>query len=87
MTRRMKEAIAASGRFRDIRTVHYRWRASYSPEEDVDLIDTYSDHQTLTSRVKKALYPAIAAAIDSSGSRLKIRYRTTLFLAREKTGS
>ena len=55
----------------------YPWQATYTSDEYVALLDTYSDHAVRPERA--ALYADIKAAIDRRGGSVDIPYMTLTF--------
>jgi SAM-dependent methyltransferase len=78
----LRGEIRRSGRFQDVERHLFEWRREYSAADYVGLLDTYSDHRTLPSRVRARLYRAIEKLSDREfGGRVPRFYRTVLHLA------
>jgi SAM-dependent methyltransferase len=65
----------------------YSWRASYTTQMYVELLQTHSDHATLPRERRDVLLQEVAAVIDSSGGRFELPYTTRLLLSRLRTRS
>ena len=73
--------IEASGLFRDVVVTYVPWIATYTSDEFISLIDTYSDHVVRPEDEKRGCYADIRAAIDRRGGRCEIPYMTLSFFA------
>jgi SAM-dependent methyltransferase len=73
--------IDASGLFGAVDMRRYPWTATYTTQQYLDLIDTYSDHATLPEERRAGLYQAIAAVLDRRGGTLTLPYMSLVFLA------
>ncbi|HEY6537527.1 MAG TPA: class I SAM-dependent methyltransferase [Candidatus Dormibacteraeota bacterium] len=73
--------IEASGLFLRIRREEYRWSLDYSAAEYMGLLETQSDHRLLSPDSRQRLLDGIAVVIVGQGGRLRVDYRTQLYLA------
>ena len=73
--------VEASGRFGAVHVGRYPWCATYTSDQFVALLDTYSDHRTQPDTKRLPLYAAMRAAIDRDGGSVEIPYMTLLFFA------
>ena len=58
----------------------YEWSASYTAEEYITLLSTYSDHRILPEAERSALFSGISSAILAHGCVLKLQYESKLLL-------
>lgn len=75
------DEITASGRFGHVHVGRYPWSATYTREEYITLLDTYSDHLVQPDDKRLALYDDIRAAIERHGGSVEIPYLTLEFFA------
>lgn len=75
------QEIEASGLFRDVVVTYVPWTKTYTSDEYLALIDTYSDHAVRPEDVKRGCYADIRAAIDRRGGRYEFPYVTLAFFA------
>jgi SAM-dependent methyltransferase len=76
------QELAASGRFGPARFHRYEWEVSYSTDEYLDLLLTYSGHRALPDAQRAGLLKCIGRLIDvNHGGRIVKRYLTELRLA------
>ena len=75
--------IKNSGFYESVEQKQYNWKTSYSSEEYINLIDTYSENRTLEDNSKKLLYSEFKDLIVSLGDKIEVPYITTLRLARK----
>ena len=68
--------------FTDIEAKIYRRVRTLSSAQYVDLIRTYSDHNSLPAEVKNAFENDMKAAVDSVGGSINIYDTIDLYLAR-----
>lgn len=74
-----------SGRFERPAIRRYEWERSYSAQEYVDLLDTYSDHRALDEAARGHLFDCIVRLIEQRfGGRIRKRYLNTLVVARRR---
>ncbi len=73
--------INASGAFGAVDVGRYPWTATYTSDQYIALLQTYSDHATQPDDKRQPLYDAIRAAIDKRGGSVEIPYMTLLFFA------
>jgi SAM-dependent methyltransferase len=81
---RSSEDIAASGLFGDVVTCHHPWTQTYTAQEYVDLLDTYSGHRRLPTAQRAALFAAITAAIDRHGGTIDVPWVGTAQVAHKR---
>lgn len=71
--------LTSSGRFAPATFHRYEWESSYSTEEYLDLLLTYSGHRALPAAQRSGLLDCIAGLIDGNhGGRVVKRYLTEL---------
>lgn len=76
------EQIEESGLFENVQVKRYLWALDYSAEAYIDLLETYSDHRTMSLEGRKALYICVKKVIDGqSAKRIRKHYLTILNLA------
>jgi SAM-dependent methyltransferase len=84
---RIEEAshsIEASGLFEKPVVRQYLWKRSYSRDDYIRLLDTYSDHRALPKGVRERLYGGVGRLIDEEyGGVVERPYLTALFVARK----
>jgi SAM-dependent methyltransferase len=73
--------IEGSGLFRNVTVTYVPWTHTYTSDEWIALIDTYSDHAVRPEEQKQGCYAEIKAAIDRRGGRCEIPYVTLAFFA------
>jgi SAM-dependent methyltransferase len=73
--------IEPSGKFGPVHVGRYPWTTTYTTDEYIALLDTYSDHATQPDDKRLPLYDDIRAAIDKRGGSVEIPYMTLLFFA------
>jgi SAM-dependent methyltransferase len=73
--------INASGRFGAVHIGRFPWTATYTSDQYIALLDTYSDHATQPDDKREPLYADIHAAIDGRGGSVEIPYMTLEFFA------
>ena len=73
--------IDASGRFGTVHVGRFPWSATYTSEQYVALLDTYSDHAVQPDDKRLPLYDAMRAVIDRNGGSVEIPYMTLEFFA------
>jgi len=59
----------------------YDWRATYSTEQYVELLQTHSGHRLLPARQLEALLDGVAAVIDEAGGAKEVPYDCRLWAA------
>lgn len=73
--------IEASDAFGPVHVGRFPWTATYTTDQFIALIDTYSDHATQPDDKRLPLYDAMRAAIDDAGGSVAIPYLTLEFFA------
>jgi SAM-dependent methyltransferase len=77
------EEIDASGRFGDVVVRRYVWDVTYSADEYVDVLDTYSGHRMLPPEKRRELYERIRRRIEARPERTVTKtYVAVLHVAR-----
>ena len=77
--------LEASGRFEPATFRRYEWEATYSTQQYVDLLSTYSDHRALAATRRRRLFECIARLIDQRyGGRIRKRYLNELRIAERR---
>lgn len=72
--------------FADVRVSAHDWMKPYTAEEYVDVIATHQDHIRLEPERKAALLERVRATIELHGGTIEVTYRTSVCLARRRTG-
>ena len=78
------EAIRRCVAFDPPQEVRQAWEKTYSGEEYLKLLQTYSDHRTLPEPDKARFFRGIEAIIERFGGVVHRRYETLLLLARKR---
>lgn len=78
--------IGASGCFGDMEVRRYPWTPSYTAEQYMKLLDTYSGHARLPPEAKSGLYGAIKEIIVDRGGTIETPLVAVLFLASVRSG-
>lgn len=82
-----KEEIEHSGLFGAVAARSYRWDATYSAQDYVNLLNTYSDHRSLDETVRDQLLNGISGFItERYGGSVTKGYLTVLYVAHKKAG-
>lgn len=75
--------LQSSGHFTSVLRRAHDWERAYDTEHYLRLLNTYSDHQRLPERQRRALYRELAEIIESEYGGVVARpYRTELVVAR-----
>ncbi|MCS7482689.1 class I SAM-dependent methyltransferase [Umezawaea endophytica] len=74
----------ASGRFTPVTFHDYVWEQTYSRDQYLDLLLTYSNHRALRPDRQAGLLRCIGDMIDSHGGSITKRYLTQMAVARTK---
>lgn len=69
--------------FRDVTMKLYNVSRSYSAEDYIALLDTYSDHRALPDENRAALYAGIKEAIQKHGGQQKMNFIFQLYMGRK----
>jgi SAM-dependent methyltransferase len=78
-----REDIEASALFGDVKVRRYLWEQSYTEDQYLSLLDTYSGHRSMTTEARQALGEAIRRRIRSRPNRsVRKHYLFTLHVAR-----
>lgn len=80
----LTEEIEATGLFGPARVSAHAWSLVYETEVYLELVQTYSAHRMLEEDRLSRLLDAVGAAIRAAGGRVRIEYRTLLYLARTR---
>lgn len=78
-----KEKILKEYGFIDIETAQYETHKSFSSEDYIRLIDTYSDHHVIPVEDKQIFYAKIKDLINSHGGIIHINYVNILVIGRK----
>ena len=79
----VSDEIDASGRFRTFASRRYLWDVSYTADQYIALLDTYSGHRLLEPTKRALLYERIRKRIEgSTNSTISKSYLATLDIAR-----
>jgi SAM-dependent methyltransferase len=77
------EKIEASGLFHDVRVRRYLWNETYTSEEYVALLNTYSGHRAMPGHLRQELYEDIRRRIRRRpGGCVRKHYLFTLHVAK-----
>ena len=76
-----QEEIENSCLFKSVSVLQFPWTQWYPTEQYLQLLETFSDHQTLPSETKSELFSGIAEALDRHGGGRSKPYLTVLYLA------
>ena len=63
------EEIGSSGWFSNVDVRRYVWAQTYTTDEYLSLLDTYSGHRAMEARIRELLYRRIACRIDARPER------------------
>jgi SAM-dependent methyltransferase len=78
-------AIEGSGLFELVAVRHFDWEISYTAEEYIRLLETFSGHMVMTQWQRDRLYSEIRRLLaDRPGGRLRRHWGTVLHLARRR---
>jgi SAM-dependent methyltransferase len=81
----LREEIVGSGRFEYVATRRYVWDQSYTADEYISLLDTYSGHRALDDERRAELYGRIRRRIEARpDGRVVKTYVTMLNVARKR---
>lgn len=79
------DEIEASGLFEDVRVRRYVWERSYTADEYIALLETFSGHITMEAAKREHLYREIRERIGSrSEQRVRRHWYAILHVARRK---
>jgi len=81
---RYSEALRVSEVFADPGEMRRAWEKTYSGEDYLKLLNTFSDHRALSVTDRARFFGAIAETIDRAGGSVHRRYETVLLLARRR---
>ncbi|WP_079189750.1 class I SAM-dependent methyltransferase [Actinacidiphila paucisporea] len=77
--------IARSGRFGPLAVRNHEWDLTYTTEQYLEVLRTYSGHRALPSAAREGLLACIAGLIDGGyGGRVTKRYLTQLRVSRAR---
>lgn len=76
------EKDIAEGLFRNLRTFTVAWQQTYTAEDYVSLLNTYSDHKRLKPNERTYLYDALKIFINEKGGTITIPYDCVALTAR-----
>jgi len=80
----ISRSVEASGLFEEPVVRRYLWKRNYSRDDYIRLLDTYSDHRALPTRVRDHLYEGVSRLIDEEyGGVVERPYLTALFVAQK----
>ncbi|MEV1021898.1 methyltransferase domain-containing protein [Streptomyces sp. NPDC050264] len=78
-----EEELVTSGRFEPAVFRRYEWDATYTTQQYLDLLSTYSGHRDLAPVARAGLYESLAGLVDGRhGGRITKRHMTELRPAR-----
>jgi quinol monooxygenase YgiN len=73
--------IRGCGLFQDPVIWSHPWVETYSTDRHIKLLESFSDHRSLDTHVREALFREVRAAIDKHGGIIERPLDATLFLA------
>jgi len=77
--------IRSSGLFLDVRVRRYLWEQTYSADEYLSLLDTYSGHRAMEPHLRERLYRGIARRIEARpGGQVTKHYLFILHVAQRR---
>jgi SAM-dependent methyltransferase len=80
------EEIAASGLFRNVGARRYVWDATYTADEYIDVLSTYSGHRALDEKRRNDLFGRIRRRIEARpDGRVRKTYLALLNVARSRS--
>ena len=82
-TTRWQEEIEQSQLFGEVGVLQFSWQKWYTTEQYLQLLETYSDHQTLPPVSKRGLFDGIEAILAEHGGGRTKTYLTVLYLAQK----
>lgn len=83
-----EDYIDGTGLFEKVGVRRYLWSRTYSTDQYLKLLDTYSDHRSLEKNRRNQLYEGIRTLINEEyGGRVERPYLSVLFIARKKTST
>jgi SAM-dependent methyltransferase len=65
----MSEEVQASGMFRPVEVRRHLWDVTYSADEYIDVLETYSGHRRLPPELRERLYARIKRRIEATPDR------------------
>ena len=81
---RYSEALRVSEVFADPGEMRRAWEKTYSGEDYLKLLNTFSDHRALSVTDRARFFGAIAETVDRAGGSVHRRYEPVLLLARRR---
>ena len=78
----MLEKDIADRLFRNLKTFTVGWQQTYTTEDHLSLLDTYSEHKRLNPDERNHLYAALKIFINEKGGRITIPYDCVALTAR-----
>jgi SAM-dependent methyltransferase len=81
---RYRAALAASPELADLREIRRAWERTYTGQDYLKLLNTFSNHRALPEPGRTAFFQAIAATIERAGGVVHRKYETLLLLARRR---
>lgn len=86
---RMERALASlrgSGCFTRIETARFPWRATFTEDQYIALLGTFSDHLLIPADSREALFGALRDCIRRAGGSVSRDFESVLFLAEPVPG-
>jgi SAM-dependent methyltransferase len=81
----LRDEIEASGFFRNALSRRYLWDVTYTADEYVAVLDTYSGHRALDNGMRRRLYDRIRSRIETRpGGTVRKTYLATLNVAQSR---
>lgn len=82
---KVEDSIDESSLFGTVRMCRYPWKRFIPAKDYVRFLDTQSDHRLLPDARRRALFEAVAIAIERTGGVLETRGVTRLFVAKKRS--
>jgi SAM-dependent methyltransferase len=80
----LEDSAWLEGHFHPAKVFRHPWTRTFTAEEYVQLLDTYSDHLVLPETEKRPLYEGIRGLIEELGGQIQKPYFSELILAQKK---
>jgi len=79
-----RSALADCPDFRDVREFRYDWTQTWSGDDYLKLLNTYSDHHALPEPSRSSFFREVAAIIDAMGATVTRQFETLVLLAERR---
>ena len=81
---RITAGIITSGTFHPAEIHRVPWTSTYTPDEYIRLLQTFSDHRALEPSMREELFSSIRRIIERHGGRIERPWVATLFLSQPR---